>query len=112
MPVEYHEADEKTIGIITTALRVINDREMTWDSQLTQFVINELASGLVGENGRNLKGRAAELLQMAIDDLEAIQFEIEADHNSYVAKEEDWSGVNGSIIIEEARRRTALSTSG
>ena len=97
-------AEEHLIKILRIAKGVMQERNIEQDSQLAEFIYAELISGLHKDTGTNITSKAASMLQMAIEDLEAVQFEIEAELGSFVPKAEDWGGMNEDAIMRGVRK--------
>jgi hypothetical protein len=97
-------AEEHLIKILKVAVSTMRDRRLTQEDGLYKFILNELLGGLFEESGVNLTSKAAELIQMAIDDLEAVQFEIEAELGSFNTKAEDWGDSTREHVLRMAEK--------
>jgi len=98
-------AEEHLIKILRVAREVMQERDVEQDSLLPKFVYAELVSGLHRDTHVNMTGKACSLIQMAIDDLEAIQFELEAELGSFQSTEDSWGELTAEDILREGSKR-------
>lgn len=94
-------AEEHLIKILKIARERMRDRGVE-NELFISAVLNEISS-LNKEQGTNITAKAASNLELMINDLEDIQFEIEAELGSMVPTEADWGGMSQDQLQQEVK---------